>query len=122
MSIWVPIIISAIALIPGMYAAYNSWSSRSADKNNVVFQNAMSLIEANKKQAQENEQQANNFKKQLIVANRTISELTVKLNNANRKADKLADDLAEANTELIHLRAQIESMSKQVDGENHGRD
>lgn len=114
MNVWIPILISAVALLPGCYAAYNTWSSRSADKHNVVFQNAMALIEANK-------QQASDLKTQLDSANRTIDDITVKLRHANNRADKLAVDLADANTEIAQLRSQIKTMSQQVDGDNNGR-
>lgn len=121
MNVWVPVLLSGLALVPGLYAAYNTWSNKAADRNNVVFQNAMALIEANRRQAEENGKQADRLKKQLYAANKTIEDITTKLFAANKRADKLALDLADANTEIATLRSQIKTMSQQVDGETNGR-
>jgi septal ring factor EnvC (AmiA/AmiB activator) len=117
----IAVLVSAFALVPSLYAAYNTWINKSSEKNNIVFKNALELVEANKRQSIENQQQAERFRDQLNQANTTIGDLTTKLYAADRRAEKLSQDLAEANSELIALRAQIESMSKQVDGDKNGR-
>lgn len=108
--IWVPVLISIVALLPGVYAFTKTIKQTTIEKSDIVFKNAVTLIEENRRQAEENG-------KQLARAHSTIDEITAKLHAANNRADILASSLAEANIEIIALRAQIESMSKQVDGE-----
>lgn len=111
--ITLPIVISALALLPSLYAFGKTWKQNSLDKSDVVFKNAVTLIEQNQKQA-------DTLQKQLTEAHQTIDDITEKLYTANRRADKLASDLVSANIEIIQLRAQIKSMSEYMDGETSG--
>jgi septal ring factor EnvC (AmiA/AmiB activator) len=114
---WISIVISGTALLPGLYAALDTFRTRRQEKkqkDNIVFKNALELLEENRKES-------NSLRTKLTEANRTIDELTDKLRLANKTIVKLNDDLADANTELHALRGQIESVSKQVDRDNDGR-
>jgi septal ring factor EnvC (AmiA/AmiB activator) len=114
---WIPIVISGIALIPGLFAALDALRTRRQEKkqkDNIVFKNALELLEENRKESEL-------LRTKLTNANKTIDDLTDKLRLANRTITKLNDDLADANTELHALRGQIESVSKQVDRDNDGR-
>ena len=110
----VAILVSILALIPGFYAAYNTFRARRQEKENIVYKNYQELL-------QENREESKQLRTKLIEANKTIDELTGKLTLAHRTITQLNNDLGEANTELVALRGQIESMSKQVDGESNGR-
>lgn len=115
--IWIPVGISVVALLPGIYAFLKTWKQSAVEKSDVVFKNAVTLINENRRQAEENSKQADSFKVQLAAANKTIEEITDKLYTANMRADKLSISLSDANIEIIALRAQVESMSKQINEE-----
>lgn len=108
---WYAVAISAVGLWPALYAFRSAWRTRATDKGNVVFQNALELAQANR-------EEANSVRKKLIQANNTIDTLAEKLQMANRQIIQLSSDLYDANTELSSLRAQVKTMSQQVNGED----
>lgn len=112
---WIPVGVSLLALIPGLYAALVTFRTRRREKSerdNVVFRNALELLEENRKESKL-------LRVKLDQANRVIDQLNEKLTFANGKINQLTEDLTSANTELYTLRGQIESLSKQVDGDKH---
>lgn len=109
-----PIVVSVMAVIPGLYALIKAIKKDSLDRSDMVFQSAITLIEANRKQAEENEKQVEFLSRQLNAARQTIDDISQKLIAANMRADRLTADLSDANLEISSLRAQIKTMSKQV--------
>lgn len=107
---WIAVAVSALGLWPTFYAFRSAWRTRTTDKGNIVFQNALEL-------AKENRQEANHVRKQLLEANKTIDSLTEKLKMANKQIFKLTEDVYSANAEVAVLRNQIDKMSQQVNGE-----
>lgn len=114
-------IVGTVALIPGLYGAWEAIRRRRADNkressegDRIVVRSALELLKPYERKVQQ-------LERDLQQAQVTINDFDAQLGAANKRINTLNDQLADANTEVQFLRLQVKTMSAYLTKEQDGR-